>query len=321
MTPRIVSIGDLVLDIIMPSTFPVRGGEHQNLPERRIEPGGSANFIIAARNLGIEVSAAGAVGDDVYGTQILAPLRARGVDVANVVVSPGSTSTLVVTLTDRQSSEHVFLGSYGDGPEIPYPEGLDASIEQADALFLSGYTLVEKRIVAMTLRAVDYAHHLGKPIYMDVGPLWKMADEEHVKWVLKHVYLLLLTADEASLVTDETRYEQAYADLLLEGPTYAVVKTGAQGCMIVTRDWWFQVPAFEVDRVVDTVGAGDTFDAAFMAGLLNGLEMRECALLANAMGAASTMKIGAGTNAPTCAEVMAVLDKAGEKVNFTCSTP
>jgi sugar/nucleoside kinase (ribokinase family) len=321
MTPRIVSIGDLVLDIIMPARFPVRGGEHQNLPERRIEPGGSANFIIAARNLGIEVSAAGAVGDDVYGTQILAPLRARGVDVTHVVVSPGSTSTLVVTLTEEKSGEHVFLGSYGDGPEIPYPKGLDARIEQADAVFLSGYTLVEKRIVPMTLRAVDYAHQLGKPIYLDAGPLWKMADDEHVKWVMQHVYLLLLTADETALVTNEEHHEQAYADLLLAGPTFAVVKAGPEGCMIVTRDWWFQVPGFPVDRMVDTVGAGDTFDAAFMAGLLSGLEMRECALLANAMGAASTQKVGAGTNAPTCAEVMAVLDKAGEKVDFTCSTP
>jgi hypothetical protein len=96
---------------------------------------------------------------------------------------------------------------------------------------------------------------------------------------------------------------------------------GAQGCMIITRDWWFQVPAFPVDQVVDTVGAGDTFDAAFVAGLINGLEMRECALLANEMGAASTRKVGAGTNAPTCAEMMAVLEQAGDKVDFTCSTP
>jgi 2-dehydro-3-deoxygluconokinase len=235
-----------------------------------------------------------------------------------VVVSPGSTSTIVFTLADRQSGEHVFLGNYGEGPEIPYPAGLDAHIEQADALFLSGYTLVEKRIVSMSLRAVDYAHQLGKPIYMDVGPLFKLADEEHVKWVLERVYLLFLTADEASLVTDEDRHEQAYADLLLGGPKVAVVKVGAQGCMIITRDWWFQVPAFPVDKVVDTVGAGDTFDAAFVAGLINGLEMRACGLLANAMGAASTQKVGAGTNAPTCAEVMAVLERAGEKVDFTC---
>jgi sugar/nucleoside kinase (ribokinase family) len=321
MAKRIVSIGDLVLDIIMPARFPIRGGEHQNLPERRIEPGGSANFIIAARNLGIEVSAAGAVGDDVYGTQILAPLRARGVDVSHVDVSPGSTSTIVVTLTDREGGEYVFLGNYGEGPDIPYPAGLDAQIEQAGALFLSGYTLVEKRIVPMTLRAVEYAHQLDKPIYMDVGPLFKLADEEHVKWVLKHVHLLFLTADEASLVTHEKRQEQTYADLLLEGPKFAVVKMGAQGCMIITRDWWFQVPAFQVDQVVDTVGAGDTFDAAFVAGLINRLEMRECALLANAMGAASARKIGAGTNAPTCAEMMAVLEQTREKVDFTCPTP
>ncbi len=166
MTKRIVSIGRSGAGYHHAGAF---SHSRRRTPEpprsphrtRRI----AANFIVAARNLGIEVSAAGAVGDDAYGAQILAPLRERGVDLSSVVVTPGSTSTIVITLTDRQSGEHVFLGNYGEGPEIPYPKGLDARIDQADALFLSGYTLVEKRIVPMTLRAVEYAHKRDKPIY------------------------------------------------------------------------------------------------------------------------------------------------------------
>jgi ribokinase len=316
MGKHIVSIGDLVLDIILPVKLPIVGGRHQQTVDRRIEPGGSANFIIAAQNLGMEITAAGTVGDDIYGTQILAPLQARGVDVSNIVVAPGSTSTLVITMTDRASGEHVFIGNYGGGPEVPYPPTLDAEIAAADAIFMSGYTLVEKRIVPMALHAIEYAHTLGKPIYMDVGPLFKLAEQDLVKHALKMTHVLFLTADEATLVTDDIKYEEAYADLLLGGPQFAVVKQGPLGCVIVTRDWWYQVPAFKVDPLVDTVGAGDTFDAAFMAGMLSGLEMRDCAILANAMGAACVHKVGAGTNAPTYAEVMAILEKNGQKLKY-----
>jgi 2-dehydro-3-deoxygluconokinase len=142
-----------------------------------------------------------------------------------------------------------------------------------------------------------------------------LADREQVQWVLKRTFLLFLTGDEAALVSQEA---QSYTDLLRLGPQIAVVKRGHLGCMVVSRDGWIEVPAFSVERLMDTVGAGDNFDAAFMAGMLNRLELRDCARLANAMGAATTQKIGAGTNAPTCAEVMAILEQAGEKINFPC---
>jgi ribokinase len=318
MAKHIVSVGDLVLDIILPAQFPIRGGQHQIPADRRTEPGGAANFMIAARNLGADVTAAGAVGADVYGDLILAALRKRRIDVSQVVVTPGSTTTLVITLTDRESGEHVFLGHYGEGPELTYPKKLDAKIDKADAVFLSGYTLVEQRLAPMVIRAVNRAQQRRKPVYLDVGPLLTAADPERVKWALARTHALFLTEEEVPLVTPGLSYQEAYAELLLQGPEFAVVKRGPQGCVLVTRDEWIEVPAFEVEQVVDTVGAGDTFDAAFMVGMLNGLEMRESALLANAMGAANTYKVGAGTNAPTCAEVMAVLGRAGVAISFSC---
>ncbi len=318
MGKHLVTIGDLVLDIIMPVTFPVVGGVHQQVADRRIEPGGAANTIITALRLGLDVSLAGAVGSDVYGEEILRPLRAAGANLDYVVVMPGMDSTLVVTLTDRESGEHVFIGHYGEGGEMPYPAGLDDLIQAANAVFLSGYTLIEQRVVPMTLRALNRAVATDTPICMDVGPLLEMADQEHIRHVLQHTHMLFLTDDEAQLVTRGRTGPDAYAEILTLGPKHIVVKRGPQGCMIVTSDWWLEIPAFNVDQIVDTVGAGDAFDAAFIAGMLHGLPMRECALLANATGAASTRKVGSGTNAPTCAEVMAVLAEAGETINFSC---
>ena len=60
---NVVSVGDLVLDIILPVKLPVTA--HQDVPNRRVEPGGAGNFMIAARHMGLDVTAVGAVGADV----------------------------------------------------------------------------------------------------------------------------------------------------------------------------------------------------------------------------------------------------------------
>lgn len=317
MIGQLLTVGDLVLDIIMPVTLPVRGGEHQAPAWRRTEPGGAANTIVTALNLGLAVAVTGTVGDDIYGAAILDPLRARGANLDHVLIMPGSDSTLVLTLTDPVSGEHVFIGHYGGGPEMTYPPGLDATIAQADAVFFSGYSLVEERIRRAVLRALDSAHRAGKPIYMDAGPLLTLADQQQVSWALARTGTLFLTEDETALVAGPQAVHD-YAGLLARGPHTLVIKRGARGCTILDASGALDVPAYPVAQIVDTVGAGDAFDAAFIAGRLAGLSPRDCGRLANATGAAAIQKVGAGTNAPTRAEIWQVIAEAGERLEWPC---
>ncbi len=312
---NIVSVGDLVLDIILPVKLPVT--EHQDMSTRRIEPGGAGNFMIAARHMGLNVFAVGVVGADLFGAQVLDILRQEGVDTLGVVAIPGSTTTMVIVLTDQQSGEHVFLGHYGAGPEVPYPDLVDDVIASADALFVQGYTLAEKRVVPMAVRAVERAGTVNIPIYLDVGPFMAQVAPERIPWIVQRAVVVMMTEEEVPLMSGNLSGDTAYEYLLAQGVQTIVVKRGASGCLLVTAEGQEAVPGFSA-RVVDTVGAGDCFDAAFLAGRLNGLSLRDSALLANAMGAASVQKMGAGHNAPTCAEVNAVLSQAGVKLNFLC---
>lgn len=317
MAPHIVSIGDLVLDVILPVTLPVQPGQHQTSPERHVEPGGAANFMIAARHMGLDVSAAGAIGEDAFGALILDGLRSEGVDTAYVVAMPGSSSTLVIALTDRASGEHTFVGNYGAGPPVAYPAGLDACIAGADAMFLQGYTLAEERIAPLALRGLDRAAEAGTPVFLDAGPFLAHVPPEIVRRVVAGSALLLMTEDEVPLVSEGRTGGAAYAYLLASGPATLVVKRGPAGCTIVTRDGALALLGYPA-QVVDTSGAGDCFDAAFVAGLLRGLALADCGRLANAMGAAAVGRAGAGRNAPTCADVMAILQGAGDEVNYAC---
>lgn len=317
MAGHVVSVGDLVLDVVLPVTLPVIGGRHQEPAFRRVEPGGAANFLFAARHMGLRVTAAGTVGADVFGQLILDALAAGEIDIAQIVVPPGSTTTLVIALADLASGEHTFIGHYGSGPAVPYPAGLDAALAEAGALFLVGYTFAEKRVVPMALRALDRARAAGVPVNLDVGPFMAMVPPDLVEHITARADVLLLTEDEIGLVCAGCTAEEAATRLLARGPSTLVIKQGASGCAVVTRDGWTPVAGYPAE-VVDTIGAGDCFAAAFLAGRLNGLNLLDAARLANAMGAATVQKAGAGRNAPTCAEVLAVLERAGEQIEFGC---
>ena len=317
MSRRIVSVGDLVLDVILPVRLPVLPGQHQDPGMRRMEPGGAGNVMIAARRMGLEVAAAGTVGADAFGAHILEALRAEGIDTTQVVTMPASTTTLVIVLTDQESGEHTFIGDYGQGPAVPYPPGLDALIAASAALFVQGYTLAERRIVPLALRAIERAAASGVPLYLDVGPFMAFVVPAHVPWVVERAALVLMTEDEVPLVSGGLAGRAAYERLLAAGPQMLVIKQGAAGCAVITPGSEQRVPGFTVP-VVDTVGAGDCFDAAFMAGHLSGLSPWACGRLANAMGAAAVQRMGAGRNAPSCADVLAILEQAGDRIAYRC---
>ena len=87
---------------------------------------------------------------------------------------------------------------------------------------------------------------------------------------------------------------QQGADKLLEyGAGCVVVKRGANGCNVYTSQESFTVIPYKVDKAVDTTGAGDSFVAGFIYGLLNGYSLKECACFANATASCSVEHVGA----------------------------
>ena len=87
-----------------------------------------------------------------------------------------------------------------------------------------------------------------------------------------------------------------------KGPQIVAVKKGKEGSSIFTLEEEFHIPAFEVEEV-DPTGAGDCYCAGFIAGIARGLDLKEAAKLANAVGALAVTKKGPMEGAPTWDEV------------------
>lgn len=311
MSCRIVTIGDLTVDLVMPVSLPIESGQSQRIPWHTIEPGATGNFLIAGARLGAEMVALGAVGNDLYGHYVRDVLAAEGIDVEGVVIAPGTPTTVVAVLFEPDAGKFSYVWHGGEGDPLPVSDTARRLIEQGDALFMQGFTLSEESLRPL----VEHAFSSGKPIWCDVGPsVIHVSDTDRAR-IRQHVYALMTTEDEVPLIAEGLTGPAAYAFLLESGAQLLVIKRGAQGCMVMTTTERFEVPAFPV-KVRDLVGAGDSFNAAFMVGVLRGLSLREAAILANATGGAKVQKLGTGRAMPTRAEVTAVLESGGYRITF-----
>ena len=183
--PHVISLGDLVADVVLNiPKLPVQANEHQMAENIRVEPGGAGNFLIAGTRLGLSMGALGVLGDDIFGSAVLDILKREGVNVSGVIQQTGANTTTVIVLVDHMG-RHVFLGEYGQGPEITLPESWKRIVHEARAVFVPGYSLRETRIANAVEETMSLAHHYRVPVFFDPGPEMAMASEARIASVLK----------------------------------------------------------------------------------------------------------------------------------------
>lgn len=310
---NIVAVGDLTVDLVMPSKMPVNPGDSVEVPFHTVEPGGAFNFLIAGQRIAgqyAQMHALGPIGDDLYGREIVRIMADEQVNTEAMVAMPGSVTTAVLVLMEPGTGKFAYVWRGGQGDMLPLTAPAKAIIDHADALFLQGYTLCEPQMPTI----LDYVLASGRPIWFDVGPASSGASETLREQVRRRAHAILSTEHELPLIAGGRTDQEAYRYLLDYGLRLLIVKRGSNGCRIVTRGGdgvdIDDVPAFPVP-VADVVGAGDCFNATFIAAMCRGHTLRECAVLANAAGAAKVQKLGTGRSMPTYADMQAVLTQFG----------
>jgi len=302
----LVVLGDLVADLIVPvERLPLLPDNHGWAEGIFLEPGGAGNVLVAARRLNLNVTALGQVGADRYGAETLAMLEPHGVDLRHVAVYPDRSTVLCIVLADRLN-QHVYLGIKDAFGVWPFPEEWHAVIRQSRALYTDGYTLRDLLAPEDVFAAFETARAAGVPIFFDPGPSAEFIPDEQRQRAVAAVDVLLLSESEARFLSPlQDRLELSRA-LLALGPSVVVLKLGGEGCLVATSEEVQHVVGFSVP-VVDTVGAGDSFAPAFIAGWLRGGTLRDCAVLGNAMGALAVTQRGAGTRIPSRDHLLALL--------------
>ncbi len=295
--------GEINPDLILSGNVMPEFGQVEKIVDTAALTIGSSSAIFAcgAARLGLKVAFIGFCGDDVFGRFMLDEMSKRGVDVGNVIVRAGGQTGLSVIL--NQGSDRAILTHPGLIAELQASDIADGLLAQARHLHVASYFLQTK--LQPDLSALfKRAHALGLSTSLDTNydpsEKWTGFDE-----LLAVTNIFLPNEAEAKSLTGAENADEAATRLQSKVEAIAI-KLGKDGALGMFKSQRVRAKSIPVN-VVDTVGAGDSFDAGFIFGYLNNWSLEKSLRLACVCGALSTQKAGGTDAQPALEEAMKFL--------------
>lgn len=297
---EILVVGSLNMDLVFSVDHQPLMGETVLSSGFSMNPGGKgANQAYAAGRLGGRVKMIGCVGDDIYGESLINNLQSAGVD-TGAVARLDDVSTGIAGITVTSSGDNAIIVASGANfyltPEmIRHNEDL---IRAADYVLTQLETPVET-----VLTLAEMVKKAGKVMVLDPAPARADLPDELFPLVdvLKPNETELQSLTGLPVDTD-THIAQAARTLLAKGVKMVVVTMGERGAMIVTKEETLFVPALLVEPV-DTTAAGDTFTAAMVCGLADGMGLEDAVRFANKVSSIVVTRKGAQMSIPDMSEI------------------
>jgi sugar/nucleoside kinase (ribokinase family) len=245
--------------------------------------GSAANTIFALSRMGFDTAFIGKVGEDEGGDFLIHSLEARRVDTRWVRRDQKSGVCLIIL--DKSQDRSIFL----------QPNANDTlSADEIDVGLLSHSRLLHMTSFGGELpmkaqkAALEHLPH-GKMSF-DPGEIYARRGLKEIEPFIERCWVLFVTDKEIALLTSMD-YERGCSKLLSYGPDIVVCKRGKEGSSVLSREEAFEVPAEEVE-VVDNTGAGDVYNAGFLAGMILGKPLKDCALFATRIAGKSLTGFG-----------------------------
>ncbi len=246
--------------------------------------GSAANTILALSRMGFKTACIGKVGEDEDGDFLIHSLEAEKVDTSWVRRNHESGVSLIIL--DKFQDRSIFIK----------PNANDTlCVDEIDMDLLSHSRLLHMTSFGgrLPMEAQKAAlEHLPAPGKMsfDPGEIYARRGLKEVEAFIDRCSVLFATEKEVGLLTS-MGYERGCRNLLSYGPDVIVCKRGKEGSCVVTREETFMIPAEEVE-VVDNTGAGDVYNAGFLAGMILGKPLKDCGLFATRVAGKSLTGFG-----------------------------
>jgi len=301
--PRVAVLGSMNMDILV--TVPRLPGPGATVlgSAARFAPGGKGgNQAVAAARLGAWARMVGCVGDDDFGAQLTGALRAESVDTSAVRLVPEMASGLALITVDPDGENMITVAS-----------GANQAVGDAEvsaALAAPGGVLVISAEIPVPAIAAALARAAAGRVTCVLNLAPAPAPAAVVRLLSGGVDWLVLNEPEAATVLGHpvaglAGARPAAAALAQAGARHAVVTAGAQGAAFAGPDGAGAVPAFPV-RVVDSVGAGDTFVGALAMAVGADVPPAEAVRAACAAAAVTAARPGTQHAMPHPPDVLAL---------------
>jgi sugar/nucleoside kinase (ribokinase family) len=298
--PQVVSVGHAIVDVLAPSSdeLVARLGLDKGTmtlvddqmaeeiyaslgPTTEVSGGSAANTAACLASLGTSVSFVGKVSSDALGEVFSRDIQTSGVrfEVGPSSTGPGTGRALVLVTPDAEKTmcTNLGIGAFLSSDDI------DAeAIGQASVVYLEGYLCGKPESKSAVDAAIRAAGPQTLVAFSASDPAWVDAYTSELRALLEDVDILFANEEEAYRLAGSRDLDEAVA-LLSERCPVVAVTLGAKGSLIVELSGGVAtttvVPAHRVERVVDTTGAGDSFAAGFLYGVVNDLGAERSARL------------------------------------------
>lgn len=306
--PKVVVFGSMNMDLSIEADRMPRAGETLAGHDFVTNAGGKgANQAVAASRLGADVAMVAAVGVDGFGDELVAGLRAAGVDTSEVErTERATTGVAIIVRTDADNRIVLHPGANVVMGASEACAAIGRVASAGDVLLVQG-----ECDEAATLPAVRHAHDMGMRVLLNPAPARPIPDD-----VWPCVDMVCLNETECEVMCgvlphDEKTLRQAAGLLVGLGCGCVVVTLGSRGsyaqdARAVGDARELRVEARRADAV-DTTAAGDTFIGALAAGLADGRDLAEAMAFGTAAAAITVTRVGAQQSIPTLDEVRSAL--------------
>lgn len=303
----VVVVGDLNADLILQGDCVPAFGQVEKLIDNATLVLGSSAAIFAcgAARLGLRVGFIGKVGDDTFGHFVINALAERGIDTSGIVCD--STVRTGLTIILSRETDRAILTYLGSIEQLRYQDIDLAYLRRARHLHLASYFLLN-RLKPDIPALFKLAHEAGLTVSLDTN--YDPSEQWELSKTLDHVDVFLPNEVELRAITKQSDIVLAMASLSNYVPVVAV-KLGSRGASLRADGQTISAAVLPV-TVVDTTGAGDSFDAGFLYGYLQHWPLQQALRFAATCGALSTRAVGGTAGQPTLEEALAVFSAAGK---------
>ena len=240
-------------------------------PAVEMSGGSAANTIVGIANLGARAAYVGKVRDDQIGRLYTHDIRAAQVtfETRPALDGPATGCSYILVTPDGERTMNTYLGA---AQELTSGDIDAAQVAASAILYLEGYLWDPKNAKEAFVKASTIAHDAGRQVALTLSDSF-CVDRYRGEFLdlMRNGTVDLIFANEAELhaLYQTSDFDTALKQLRVDAKL-GVVTRSEKGCVVASKDGVSAVPAFPIDTMVDTTGAGDLFAAGFLFGLVRG---------------------------------------------------
>lgn len=286
---NVVGIGASPLDtLIIVNHFPTKREVNQAL-DMAISGGGPVGTaLVTLAKLSMKTAMIDCIGDDFIGTSIIKDYQKQNVDTSAIQIKYNHVSSSATILVEQSTGNRAIFFTPMKDSELEDISLFEDIIKSAQILHINGR---HKKILP---KAIKIAKDNNVKISFDGG-----ADRynEFSDFFAKNADICILAKDFADKYTKETSIEKALTKIINNGSQIAGITVGKDGSYIMDEKYniYYQ-KAFNMGKIIDTTGCGDSYHGGFLYGLLNNYSLQTSAQIASAIAAMNTQKLGGRGN-------------------------